>query len=276
MKEVYSPANAAEAHMLAHMLDEHGIAAHVMGEQLQGGVGELPAGGFIKLMVADEDHAKARELILAWEREQTETPASETFSPKRRFPIFTAIVFFLIGGLAGGLGNSLLSVAPGLASDTQEYDQNGDGQVDLRYVYSASATSPYRAEGDNNFDGRMDWIMTIDPQTNAMVSQRADQDFDGEFETHYQYRDGVLALEDINLDKDGAPDITTEFVRGVVERVQLTDPATRRVVRTDFYQNLVLVRAEIDLDRDGFAETLRSFDRFGEITSEETRQRPAN
>jgi hypothetical protein len=79
------------------MLDGHGIAAHVLGEQLQGGVGELPAGNFIKLMVADEDHSKARRLVLEWERAQTDTPPSETFSPKRRFPIFTAWLFLSIG-----------------------------------------------------------------------------------------------------------------------------------------------------------------------------------
>ena len=275
MKEVYSPANAAEAHMLAHMLDGHGIAAHVMGEQLQGAAGDLPAGGFIKLMVADEDHARARALILEWERVQTDTTPSETFSPKRRFPIFTAWVFLSIGLLLGGVARGAFDTGYRvIASTTQTFDQDQDGVPDLTYYYSANATSANRAEGDNNFDGRPDWIMTFDPVSGATDGQRVDENFDGVFEIQMSYQNGVVDLTEIDTDGSGNPDVTLHHMHGVVVREEIIDPATQRVVRFNHYRNGLLDRAEIDLNRDGFAETLRTFDRFGEITSEETRQRP--
>jgi hypothetical protein len=56
MKQVYAPANTAEAHMLAHLLEQAGVRAHVHGEALQGAVGESPAANLLQLLVADEDY----------------------------------------------------------------------------------------------------------------------------------------------------------------------------------------------------------------------------
>ena len=45
MKCVYQAGEALEAHMVAGLLEQVGIAAQVRGDLLQGGVGELPAAG---------------------------------------------------------------------------------------------------------------------------------------------------------------------------------------------------------------------------------------
>jgi hypothetical protein len=41
MKRIYQAANNIEAHMLVHLLEQEGIEAHVEGEHLQSGAGEL-------------------------------------------------------------------------------------------------------------------------------------------------------------------------------------------------------------------------------------------
>lgn len=60
MRQVYAPADAAEAHMLVHLLEQNGIQALIHGEALQGAVGELPAAGLLQLLVPDEEHDAAR------------------------------------------------------------------------------------------------------------------------------------------------------------------------------------------------------------------------
>ncbi|WP_228494157.1 putative signal transducing protein [Pseudomonas aeruginosa] len=61
-----APADLLEAEMLVGMLASEGIAAHVSGRHLVGAIGELPPGGLLALLVADEQTERARELILAY------------------------------------------------------------------------------------------------------------------------------------------------------------------------------------------------------------------
>jgi hypothetical protein len=70
MKTLYQAANAIEAHMLSEMLRQQGIAAQVLGEHLQGGVGELPAAGLIRLVVDEQDYSAARAVVEQWDAEQ--------------------------------------------------------------------------------------------------------------------------------------------------------------------------------------------------------------
>ena len=44
MKRVYQAANHIQAHMVMHVLEQAGVHAHVQGEFLQSGAGELPIG----------------------------------------------------------------------------------------------------------------------------------------------------------------------------------------------------------------------------------------
>jgi hypothetical protein len=67
MRTLYEASSSVEAHLLKDLLAQEGIPAVIHGEFLQGGVGELPAAGLIRLMVADEHHAAGRALIERWE-----------------------------------------------------------------------------------------------------------------------------------------------------------------------------------------------------------------
>ncbi|MBG4622764.1 DUF2007 domain-containing protein [Pseudomonas aeruginosa] len=66
MQRVYEPADLLEAEMLVGMLASEGIAAHVSGRHLVGAIGELPPGGLLAVLVADEQTERARELIVAY------------------------------------------------------------------------------------------------------------------------------------------------------------------------------------------------------------------
>ena len=74
MKTAYEAANAIEAHMLRDVLRQEGIAAHVLGEHLLGALGELPAAGLVRLMVDDEDFARARAVLEQWDQAQPAEP----------------------------------------------------------------------------------------------------------------------------------------------------------------------------------------------------------
>ena len=68
MKRVYQAANHIQAHMVTHVLEQAGVHAHVQGEFLQSGAGELPIGNLVGVVVADEDVTLAREIIEEWEK----------------------------------------------------------------------------------------------------------------------------------------------------------------------------------------------------------------
>lgn len=66
MRAIYEPAHSIEANLIVGLLLQAGIKSHIAGEYLQGGAGELPAFGLMRIMVADEDSEAARRLIEEW------------------------------------------------------------------------------------------------------------------------------------------------------------------------------------------------------------------
>ena len=74
MQRIHEPTDLMEAQMLISMLRGEGIEVYLQGENLVGGMGELPALGLLGLMVADEHAQLARELIGSY---QQATPVVE-------------------------------------------------------------------------------------------------------------------------------------------------------------------------------------------------------
>ncbi len=101
MQTVYEAANMLEAHMVAGMLDQQGIAAWVLGDMLQGAIGEVPAGSLARVTTRAEDADRARDIIREWEQQQPAPtgPAPDTTlrSLPRQWPAF------LLGMLTGML-----------------------------------------------------------------------------------------------------------------------------------------------------------------------------
>lgn len=67
MKSVFDASSNIEAHLVMHQLQQAGIDARIEGEYLQGGIGELPAAGNIRVLVDSKDVDEARLVIAEWE-----------------------------------------------------------------------------------------------------------------------------------------------------------------------------------------------------------------
>jgi hypothetical protein len=67
MKTVFDASSNIEAHLVMHQLQQAGIEATIQGEFLQGGIGELPAAGNIRVLVDEKDVAEARQVIADWD-----------------------------------------------------------------------------------------------------------------------------------------------------------------------------------------------------------------
>jgi hypothetical protein len=96
MKCVFEASSGLDAHMILNLLETHGITGRIEGEYLQGGIGELQAMGLVRVLVADEDHAAARQIIGEWEAIQ---PPAEGSKREARTP--GGIQVFLAGVIVG-------------------------------------------------------------------------------------------------------------------------------------------------------------------------------
>jgi hypothetical protein len=63
MKVVYEAANLIDAHLVRHALEAAEIPVFLRGEQLLGGMGELPLFGVIAVCVPDMAWPQAREIV---------------------------------------------------------------------------------------------------------------------------------------------------------------------------------------------------------------------
>ncbi|MDD2051889.1 DUF2007 domain-containing protein [Pseudomonas putida] len=66
MQRIYEPQDLMEGELLLGMLASEGIAAHLVGRDLLGAAGELPAFGLLALAVENDQAQYARELIAAY------------------------------------------------------------------------------------------------------------------------------------------------------------------------------------------------------------------
>ncbi|CAG0952720.1 hypothetical protein MTYP_00282 [Methylophilaceae bacterium] len=74
MRAVYEAEHSLDANLIANILRQAGIRAHIAGEYLQGAAGELPAFGLIRVLVDNQDVEHARLLIDEW---NSATPLAE-------------------------------------------------------------------------------------------------------------------------------------------------------------------------------------------------------
>ena len=66
MKTVLHALDALEANMIKGLLESEGIACSILGEYLQGAIGELPVNGLIRVVVDETDYEAASTIIESW------------------------------------------------------------------------------------------------------------------------------------------------------------------------------------------------------------------
>lgn len=63
MNTVLHALNSLEAHIIKESFESEGIASNIVGEYLQGAMGELPVSGLIRVLVDECDYQQATQVI---------------------------------------------------------------------------------------------------------------------------------------------------------------------------------------------------------------------
>ena len=255
MKTVFEPSNSLEGCMLQDLLKQRGIDSRLDGAHLQGGVGELPASGLVRLVVSEEDFGAARAVIDDWESAHVTDPIP---APARRVST----------GFAGGLVGLLVGVAASYAyfrvpAPGDGIDHDGDGSLDERWFTSAAGTM-VRNEIDRDFDGKADVIYRYDRQ-GRLDTAESDDNFDGAFETRWDYIRGNATYAEVDSDGDSAPDLILRLGNGVLDSTEYFIPGIADPVRKEYFDLNRLTSAEIDSDRDGRLDTRLTYSPLAEI-----------
>ena len=260
MKTVFEPSNALEGHMLQDLLKQRGIPAHVEGTQLQGGVGELPVTGFVRVVVEDDDYDAARAVINDWEAANVGEPIP--VPPDRKTKGFVAGLIGVAIGIAATYAFLRTPV------DLAQVDQNEDGKWDEHRSFSPLGVL-LKIEVDRNYDGKIDLIQQFDrkSRTDTVV---ADEDFNGSFESRWYYRANQPVLGEFDTDGDSAIDIKTQFRDGVAVSSEYMVAGSRRPVRVEYYRLGELTSADVDTDRDGRLDKSYKYSNLAEIIGTES------
>lgn len=269
---IYRAANIADAHLIRQMLEAEGIHAFIQGEYLQGAVGELPANTEILVQVGNDDYAAARAVVEQWESAEVEDaeddteyasqPAASTFGLNRGASVFTVFACLLVGALAGAAMVWILYNRP---LDGTSIDYDGDGRAEERVFFAGERAE--RVEYDRNRDGKVDQIIryNLDGTLDAIES---DDDFDGGYERvdRFHHNQPERWVVDDGLDR--TIDYRGEYAMGVLFREEWLD-SNGNVIKSIRYDNARPVSGEFDSDGDGRLDTVRRYDRRGEIVGSE-------
>ncbi len=254
MKSVYESSTSLEAHMILNLLSQEGVSGRIDGEYLQGGVGELQAMGFIRVLVPDDKYEEATNIIRDWESKQPPETKSETKKAKSS----SGPVMFVVGTVLGVVGMYFYYSTP---VTTGGIDYNSDGVFDEKWFYKNNRIT--RTETDRNFDGNSDFIYLYNHR-GIVKSAKSDDDFDGFFETKYTFKDGNIVLQESDLNRDGKVDYISTLEHGVLKEAIIFGERTGSPKKRQYFELNKLTSAEFDSDGDGVYETQYEYDYFEE------------
>lgn len=263
MKKLYEASNAVEAHMILNLLEQQGLSGRVDGEYLQGGIGDLPATGLVKVMVDEHDYETAKEIVEKWDAAQpNEVSRVEAKKPRSRLGIFVL-------GLA--LGTAMTYAFFRTPVGTEGIDHNRDGVLDERWTYAPSGLLR-KIEIDRDLDRAVDYV-AIYGRDGTVDSVEADDNFDDIFESRTTFRRGNPHLTEIDTDGDGYRDFKFHFQNGVTVTTEYIYPTTGLPEKMEHYRLGKVTHADIDLDKDGKMDIRRYYDKLGEpVSTEEIKQ----
>lgn len=243
-EKVYECTLAVEAHMICDLLSQAGIPAQVVGAFLAGAGGELPLGNTVKVCVAPERAAEARQVIADWEKLQTGDVVPPVTAQGRVRGLFWFGVGMVCGGIAAIVAMSMIK-RPTITG----VDYNGDGRDDSVRIEISGL--PSMTTKDRNFDGVYDVQWHFDSR-GFESHMNADDDFDGRHEWLSEMENGQVARSVLDTDGDGSPEQERHFDHGVLSRVDYYSGG--RIVKRQFYESGLLDAAEYDDDGDGVFE----------------------
>lgn len=256
MKLLYEASNTVEAHMILNLLEQNGIIGRIDGEYLQGGVGDLPAMGLVRVMVNEADYNEADLIVTEWDSAQPALLAQIKNKPIKKSNYFTTgILGFILGSIFIGVLYNTPVTDDGI-------DYNDDGQLDEKWTYINNRIS--KSESDRNFDGKIDLIYKYD-RKGLIKFAEADEDFNGKFETRHYYRRGNATNSESDTNGDGFYDNKISYIFGVIDEIIFLNKLTNKPVKIQKYHSMMLISAKIDTNGDGILDTSYNYDELEEI-----------
>lgn len=263
MRTVYEAANAVEAHMIVDLLRQDGIEAHVRGESLTGAMGELPAGGLVRVEVDEVEHVRARAIVERWDAAQpaatASAPAAQQLVPGRTLLAFGA------GLVAGVLCAAFWFKAP-VSKDGLDY--NDDGTLDEIWTFAPNGYQ-LKTQVDRNLDGKID-LRQSHGRVGMATDAEADDDFDGTFETRMTFRRNSVERVEVDTDRDGIVDLRTNYRHGVTVSNEYIDPYTAKPRKVEYLKLGKPTHADIDTNGDGVLDKRVRYDEVGEVAASES------
>ncbi len=254
MRLLYEASNTLEGYMVLNLLEQAGLSARIDGEYLQGGIGELPAMGIVRVMIDEKDYAEGKEIIQEWDAKQ---PENEVRKPatKKKSSFGSALVGFFCGVAAMVIYYNTPITDDGI-------DYNGDGKLDEKWTYVNYLIS--KTEIDRNLDGDVDFIYSFD-RKGLVESSLSDEDFNGTFDTEIYYDYGNAIWQKSDTTGDGFKNYRVDFKHGIAQKISFIDPATNRVIKVQEFGPLLLERAQVDTTGDGVLDTVYEYNSIEEI-----------
>lgn len=263
MKCIYQGDALLDARMVADQLAQQGIETEIFGGHLPGGAGELPAGGQVRVMVAEEDVEPALRIVAEWERATARNARDHLSASKRT----RSLAGFVLGLIAGITGVWTFVALPEPPEDTRYFDHNGDQRPDAWHHFDQGRLTEIRK--DRNFDGEVDAVWNY-TEKGRRHTGRLDQDFDGRRETRLTFDRDLLKRRELDLDGDGRTDISEYFRHGVLQERRFHDTETGNIrKRTRFQAGARPRESELDTTGNGIAETRLRYNRYGQPRQQE-------
>ncbi len=253
MRLLYEPSNAIEAHMILNLLEQSGLSGRIDGEFLQGGVGDLQAAGFIRVMIEEADYPAANEIVKQWDTHQPREFSAEP--PQRLHPFFSGFIGFCAGLM-------VLTIYYHTSTTYDGLDYDGDGVLDETWVYVRDRIK--RTEVDRDLDGKVDHITQFN-RVGHPISARSDDNFDGFFETELVYFMGNVESSKSDTTGDGRKNYQIFFRNDVIRSVKFIDPVSGKPIKIQTYDGIKLKSAKLDTNGDGQLDTSYSYDHLEEI-----------
>lgn len=255
MKCIFEASSGLEAHMISNLLQQVGILTRIDGEYLQGGVGELQAMGFVRVLVDDADYTNAQQVIKSWDTTHSE-PTKRTV-PKSKS---SGASIGLLLGLLIGVGATFIAYNTPVTLDG--IDHNDDGKLDEKWTYRDNRIE--RAETDRNLDGSIDLINLFN-RKGMVYKTETDENFDGIFETTITYKRGNPLMQVIDTDQDGIIDNKSYFKNGVLTEIEILGPTSSSPKMKQQYSMYKLISSEFDSNGDGIYDKQYTYDYYEQI-----------
>ncbi len=250
---IYEASNSVEAHMILHLLEQSGISGQIDGEYLQGGLGELPAMGLVRVLVNESNTAKAKEIIEIWDTQQASHTPPQKKATKKTWP--TTLLAFTSGIVAA----TIYFYTP---IDYDGIDYNDDGVLDEEWIFVNNLIS--KTLIDRNLDGKVDLILKYN-RHGLLRSAAVDSNFNGKFETKEKYDRGNITISKSDMDEDGFYEYAAHFRYGSITSEIYLDPKKKRILKTSRWDGLTLLSSDIDTDADGTLDTHHKYNAIAEI-----------